>query len=140
MKQKRERKKIQQRADKNQQKEVDKALKNAMKKTSKENRPSERLKQMVVILDSTLSENIEFMEEFGKGLNNMEVGYEISKDNEPGSVRWKRIMKERTLTDSVEVVENTVVVEENELVITMKAEGFIGLVHYSKQVLSLLQH
>ena len=107
-----------------------KAVSQAAKEGNLENRPSERLGRMVVVLDSTLSENKEFMEVF----TTLGVSHQISDSSEPGCVRWRRIMSERTVNDEALIVKNHSLVYENEVLIMLEAQGYVGLVHYSKQV------
>ena len=129
-------KRAQERAEKKKQKEIDAAVKKAAKESSKENKPGEVLKRMLVILDTVLAENVEFMKEFVVKLNAEGVTYQISEsdENEPGSVRWKRIMTERTVDEDAKVIEKVSEVDEDEIVITLEAQGFMGLVQHSKKV------
>ena len=58
---------------------------------------------MVVILDTVLSENAQFMAELAGELQALGVMYRVSHDLFPGSVRWKRSMSERSVTDEAQV-------------------------------------
>lgn len=120
--------------EKKQQKEINDALKSATKEATKEHRPGERLKHMVVVLDTTVSENKDFMAVFATSMRSLEMEYRISSCDEPGTVRWTRVMTERTVNDSAQVVGQVFEVDEKELLVTLEAQGFVGLVHHSKQV------
>jgi hypothetical protein len=122
------------REEKKQRKNVDKVMKAAAKEGQKENRPKERLKRMVVILNDTLLHNSDFMDAFILAMGAAEMTFRTS-DSEPGFVRWKRVTTERSLDgDSQEVVEDISEVDEDELLVILQAQGFVGLVHHSKQV------
>ena len=123
--------------EKKQQKQVDKAVKAAARAVSKENRPGERLKRMVVVLDRTLSENTDFMAGFAASVSSMDVEYRISTNEDPGVVRWRRIVTERgmDIQDAQVVVGRVTEDDESELLVTLEAQGFVGLVHHSKQVI-----
>ena len=121
------------REEKKQQKGVDKVMKAAAREGQKENRPKERLKRMVVILDSTMLHNTEFMDTFTPAMENLGMSYRTS-DLEPGFVRWKRVMTERSLDEGSQVLEHVSEVDEQELLVILQAQGFVGLVHHSKQV------
>ena len=58
---------------------------------------------MVVILDTVLSENAQFMAEVAGELQALGVMYRVSHDLFPGSVRWKRSVSERSVTDEAQV-------------------------------------
>lgn len=120
--------------DKMQKKEMDAAIKEVVKKNNMENRSGERMKQMKIVLDSALSENRDFMAEFAKGVRSLEVEYRVSKTDEPGSVRWVRVVRERRVDERAKIVEREKEVEENDLLVTLEAQGFVGLVHHSKEV------
>lgn len=108
-----------------------KAVAQAAKEGNVENRPNERLGRMVVVLDTTLSENRAFMDIF----TTLGVNYETNDDgDEPGCVKWKRVMPERTVNDKAQIVKSFPIVYEKEVLVTLEAQGFVGLVHYSKQV------
>ena len=71
---------------------------------NKENSPSERVKQMIVILDAVLSESGDFMVELVGELRDMGVEYRVGRGEvHPGSVRWKRRVSERTVGDDTQV-------------------------------------
>ena len=71
---------------------------------NKENSPSERVKQMIVILDTVLSESGDFMVELVGELRDMGVEYRVGRGEvHPGSVRWKRRVSERTVGDDTQV-------------------------------------
>ena len=40
----------------------------------------------------------------------------------------------------MQIIENTIEVEENELLVTLEGQGLIGLVHCTKQVEPKLKH
>lgn len=120
-------------AEKKRQNDTDRVVKAAAKEGRKENLPGERLKRMVVILDSTLLHNQEFMEAFKQSVEVFKMEFRTS-DSEPGFVRWKRVMTERVLDERARVVEQVSEVDENELLVLLQAQGFVGLVHHSKQV------
>ena len=108
------------------------------KESSKECRRGERLKHMTVVLDPTLSENGDFMAVFAAAMSSMKVEYQLSDSQEVGVVRWKSTEMERDVSESAEVVSRTVEVEEKEVLLTLEAQGFVGLVHHSKQVHSFV--
>ena len=58
---------------------------------------------MVVILDTVLSENALFMAELAGELQALGVMYRVSHGLFPGSVRWKRSVSERSVTDEAQV-------------------------------------
>ena len=58
---------------------------------------------MVVLLDTTLSENGDFMAHLASELHALEVTYRICQDMHPGSVRWKRIVTDRAVDKSAQV-------------------------------------
>ena len=58
---------------------------------------------MVVILDTVLSENAQFMAELAGELQALGVMYRVNHDLFPGSVCWKRSMSERSVTDEAQV-------------------------------------
>ena len=58
---------------------------------------------MVVILDTVLSENAQFMAELAGELQALGVMYRVSHGLFPGSVRWKRSVSERSVTDEAQV-------------------------------------
>lgn len=58
---------------------------------------------MVVILDTVLSENAQFMAELAGELQALGVMYRVSHGLFPGSVCWKRSMSERSVTDEAQV-------------------------------------
>lgn len=126
--------KVKEKLKKEQEKKVHKVIKAAAKEGSRENRPGERLKQMMVVLDSTVFENEEFMEEFELEANALGVQYCSCKENRPGCIRWRRVLTERSVNqEKAEIIENSVEVDENELLVVLQAQGFVGLVHHSKQ-------
>lgn len=126
--------KAQAREAKKKEKELDKALRSVAKEGNKDNSPAHRLRQIVVVLDSTLSENRDFMSFFATALRSLGVEYRLSTCGEPGVVRWKRLVTERDVSESAKVVQQVVEVEEKEMLLTLEAQGFVGLVHHSKQV------
>lgn len=73
------------------------------KEGRRENRPGERVKQMVVVLDPTLSENAQFMASLAAELQELGVNYHVSGDLYPGSVQWRRRVWERTVDESTQV-------------------------------------
>ena len=125
----------QEREDKKQRKEVEKALKAAVKAGSKEHSPAERLKNTVILLDSTLAENGGFMASFAPAIQDVNGSFRVREsDDEPGVVKWVRICTECGVDDNAHITKYTLEVEEKEILVTMEAQGFVGLVHYSKQV------
>ena len=118
---------------------MDKVVKAAAKEGQKENRPGERLKRMVVVLDNTLLHNQEFMEAFRTAMETSNVGFRTD-DAEPGFVRWKRVMMERVVDEHGLMVEQTSEVDEDELLVILQGQGFVGLVHHSKQARKNYSH
>ena len=60
---------------------------------------------MVVLLDTALSENDDFMSHLVSELQSLEVTYRVRGDMHPGSVSWKRIVTDRTVDESAQVVD-----------------------------------
>ncbi len=125
----------QEREDKKRRKEVDRVLRAAARESNKDQSPGERMKNMAVVLDSTLVENRDFMAEFAPAIHSMKGNFRVSQcDTEPGVVKWVRILTECDVDTSAHVTRRAMEIEENEILVTMEAQGFVGLVHYSKQV------
>ena len=98
---------------------------------------------MVLVLDSSLAENSEFMESLVGELE------EVGGGGVPGGVTWRRKQRERNVTENAEVgtllyvygfflctyihqIEEVVFEkEENHLLLTLEAHGFAGLVKMS---------
>ena len=91
--------------EKKRQDEMKKALKKAASDAGKEIRdPAERVKQMIVVLEKALVENVEFMTDLTKELSTLSVAYEVGlSDMHPGSVQWKRRLSERTVDENAKV-------------------------------------
>ena len=96
------------RAEKQQQNKLNRALKKATSESSKENSPNERLRQMIVILDTSLSENAELMAELASEMKEAGVEYRVSSEFHPGSVRWRRKVTERCVSEDAEVRERLI--------------------------------
>ena len=126
----------QQKEAKKHQKELDRAVRAAARAGSKEHSPAQRLKNMVVLLDQTLAENSNFMAEFAPALHALDGKLRISQLDEPGVVKWLRIESECGVDENARITKRSMEVEEKEMLVTMEAQGFVGLVHYSKQVKS----
>ena len=58
---------------------------------------------MTVIIDTTLSEHVNFMAAFTPRMQEMGVGYCLCAHPEPGSVRWVRKVTERAVDDHAQV-------------------------------------
>ena len=58
---------------------------------------------MVVLLDTVLSENDDFMTHLVSELHTLKVTYRVCGDMHPGSVSWKRIVTDRTVDESAQV-------------------------------------
>ena len=79
-------------------------MQQAAAKTRRENQPAEQMKQMVVLIDTSLSENPEFMEVLARELREVGVEYRVSSGRQPaGSVRWRRKQWERTVDETAQV-------------------------------------
>ena len=116
-------------------KEYDQALKSAARESSKDmSTPKQRLKHMIILLDSTLFHNGDFMATFAPAVKECEVAYRLGTLDEPGVVRWLRMLTQRDVSESAKVVSEVVEAEESDVLLTLEAQGFVGLVHYSKQV------
>ena len=75
-----------------------------MKDTRKESQaPADRLRHMVLVLDSTLSENSDLMESLVEELEEAGVEYRVGKGGPVGGVRWRRKQLERTVSDDAQV-------------------------------------
>ena len=102
---------------------------------------------MVLVLDSSLAENSEFMESLVGELEEMGVEHRVGVGGVPGGVAWRRKQRERNVTENAEVgtllcvrlflmyihqIEEVVFEkEENHLLLTLEAQGFAGLVKMS---------
>lgn len=75
----------------------------ASRETRRELNPQERLRQMVLVLDSSLAENSEFMESLVGELEEMGVEHRVGVGGAPGGVTWKRKARERNVTENVQV-------------------------------------
>ena len=113
---------------------MDIAVKEVVKKSRMENRSGERVKQMVVVIDTSLFKNREFKAEFEKGVQSLEVECRVSENIEAGSVKWVRVVKERTVDERAQIVEIVREECEHDMLVTLEAHGFVGLVHHSKEV------
>ena len=58
---------------------------------------------MVLILDSTLVQNRDFMEALVEELDEAGVEHRVGQDGPVGSVRWRRKQHERSVTDDAQV-------------------------------------
>lgn len=88
----------------------------------------------MVVLDSTLYRNAGLMELLSPSLRSLSVECRLSTHDEPGVVRWRRKVREREVDERARVVSQVVEEEEREVLLTMEAQGFVGLIHHSKQV------
>ncbi|CAI8024649.1 Crossover junction endonuclease EME1 [Geodia barretti] len=114
-------------------KQFEKAMKEALRETRREASPQERLRQMVLVLDSSLAENSELMESLVGELEEMGVEHRVGVGGVPGGVTWRRKQRERNVTENAEIEEVVFEKEENHLLLTLEAHGFAGLVKMSKQ-------
>jgi crossover junction endonuclease EME1 len=114
-------------------KQFEKAMKEALRETRREANPQVRLRQMVLVLDSSLAENSEFMESLVGELEEMGVEHRVGVGGVPGGVTWRRKQRERNVTENAEIEEVVFEKEENHLLLTLEAQGFAGLVKMSKQ-------
>ena len=114
--------------------------------------PAERVKQMIVQLDTAVSENAAIMSKLATQLQEIGVAYRVSDLQPPGSVRWKRKTQSEGEcvgegaevghgyhTDKVAMELSSQQVhsrehEETHLIVTLEGVGFLGLVHYTRQV------
>ena len=91
-------------AEKQLQKEIEKARRQANSASRKEDQPSERLKQMVVILETAIAENSSLMSCLVGKLSEVEVEYRISKESpHPGTISWRRKTAERAVDQQAQV-------------------------------------
>lgn len=58
---------------------------------------------MILVLDSTLSENRDLMEALVEELEEAGVEYRVGEGGPVGSIRWRRKQKERNVTDDARV-------------------------------------
>ena len=127
------------------QKKMDIAVKEIVKKSNMENCSEERVKQMLVVLNTNLFDNSVFMAEFLKGVQSLGVGYRVgdggsdggeacSVIGDAGSVRWVRVLKERTVDEDAQIVEREGMENEKNFLVVLSAQEFMGLVHRSKEV------
>ena len=74
-------------------------------KARKESQPAEQLKQIIVLLSASLSENHDFMEYLVRELKEAEVQYRVCPGDEVtgGSVRWRRRQCDRSVDDTAQV-------------------------------------
>lgn len=61
---------------------------------------------MILILDSTLAENADFMEALVEELEESGIEHRVSERGLVGSVRWKRKHCQRTVTADAQVCES----------------------------------
>lgn len=96
------------------------------------------LHQVVVVLDRVLGESTDFMTEFLTRAMKLGVQYRVEDGYVPGSVRWVWSVAERDQDQAARTVERGKEKEVSRMLVTMDAPGFVGLVHYSKEVSVLL--
>lgn len=58
---------------------------------------------MIIILDTSLSENAELMAELASEMNEAGIEYRVNSEMYPGSVRWRRKVTERSVNENAEV-------------------------------------
>ena len=63
----------------------------------------ERLKRMVIVLDSTLAENGVFMEALVEEVEEAGIEHRVGREGPVGCVRWGRKQRERIVTDDAQV-------------------------------------
>eukprot|EP00731_Ephydatia_muelleri_P029299 Em0020g943a len=124
------------RTEKKRKGEVQKAVRKAELDGKKEHRPGERVKQMTVIMDTTLSEHVSFMAAFTPRMQEMGVGYCLCAHPEPGSVHWVRKVTERAVDDHAQVTHTVIESKERSLLVVLEAERFANLVHNHKRVIT----
>ena len=67
-------------------------------------RPEDRLRQMVMVLDSTLSDNRDLMEAVVEELEEAGVEHRVGDDGVPvGSVTWRRKQRKRNINKDAQV-------------------------------------
>lgn len=124
---------LKEKTEKERKKKLNKATKTVTRDSRRDvQRPQDRLKQMILVLDSTLSENRDLMEALVEELEEAGVEYRVGEGGPVGSIRWRRKQKERNVTDDARITEFDSEREENHLLLTLEAQGFAGLVQYSK--------
>ena len=74
-----------------------------LKATDQENRPGERVKNMVVHLDSRLSQRTEMMIQLLTELKQLNVEHVMESSDVPNLVRWHRKLTNRTINDDATV-------------------------------------
>ena len=56
----------------------------------------------------------------------MKGNFRINQSDKPGVVKWIRLLTECDVDTSARITRHTMEVEENEVVVTMEAQGFVG--------------
>ena len=74
-----------------------------LKATDQENRPGERVKNMVVHLDSRLSQRTEMMVHLLTELKQLNIDHLMELSDVPNLVRWRRKLTNRTINDDATV-------------------------------------
>ena len=74
-----------------------------LKATDQENKPEERLKNMVVHLDNCLSRRTEMMKKLLAEFEQLEIDHLIESSDVPNLVRWHRKLTSRTISDDATV-------------------------------------
>ena len=74
-----------------------------MREKRREESPQERLRNMILVLDSSLAENTQFMEAIVGELEEMGVEIRVGADGVPGGVTWCRKQRQREITANAKV-------------------------------------
>lgn len=114
------------------QKDLNKAIKQATAASRQETKPGERIKQMIVMIGKQLSEDGVIMTTLLTRLQELEVEYRICEDT-PTCVMWKRKVVERSIDDTTKVIELKREQQEQYILVVMNGSNFLELVHYTKQ-------
>lgn len=76
-----------------------------LKATDEENKPGERLKNMVVHLDNCLSRRTEMMKKLLAEFEQLKIDHLLETSDVPNLVRWHRKLTSRTISDDATVSE-----------------------------------
>ena len=76
-----------------------------LKATDQENRPVERVKNMVVHLDNCLSRRTEMMKRLLAEFEQLSIDHLVESSDVPNLVRWHRKLTNRTINDDATVSE-----------------------------------